>query len=96
MLPAMRVRPMPVAACLLVAGCASPGTLRDDIQASIRKCGLEGQMRVEVERERRARIRYLDPNTDYTKVDCFLADARRLRLELGAVGNEAPSTTSRH
>jgi hypothetical protein len=40
---------------------------------------------------RRLHILYIDPKADYAKVDCFLADARRLRLDLGFVGNEAPS-----
>lgn len=80
---------MPLAA-LFAAGCASPAAPRDDIHASIRKCGLEGQIRVEMEGERRLHIRYLNPNADYAKVDCFIAEARRLRLDLGFVGNEAP------
>jgi hypothetical protein len=44
-----------------------------------------------MEGEHRLHIRYLNPNADYAKVDCFVAEARRLRLDLGFVGNEAPS-----
>ena len=89
MLFVMRVRLTPLAAVLLVAGCTAPAAPADDIFASIKKCGMEGHIRVEVEGERELRIRYLDPNVDYSKFDCFLADARRLRMNLGFVGNEA-------
>lgn len=82
---------MPLAACVLATGCASPAAPRDDIQASIRKCGLEGQIRVKIEGERRLHILYLNPNAGYAKVDCFIAEARRLGLDLGFVGKEAPS-----
>jgi hypothetical protein len=44
-----------------------------------------------MEGERRVHVRYLNPNADYAKVDCFLVEARRLRLNLGFVGNEALS-----
>jgi hypothetical protein len=87
----MRVRLTPLAICLLAAGCASPAVSAGDIHASIRKCGLEGQIRVEMEGEHRLHIRYLNPNAGYAKVDCFIAEARRLKLDLGFVGNEAPS-----
>jgi hypothetical protein len=50
------------------------------------------QIRVDMEGERRLHIRYLNPNADYAKVDCFIAEARRVRLDLGFVGNEAPSS----
>ena len=96
MLPAMRFHRITLAVCLLATGCASPASLRNDIQASIRKCGLEGQLRVEVVDEHVARIRYLHPKADYTKMDCFLAEARRLRLDLGFVGNEATSNAGRN
>ena len=53
---------------------------------------MEGLIRVELEGEHRLHILYLNPKADYGKVDCFLAEARRLKLNLGFVGNEAPST----
>jgi hypothetical protein len=88
----MRVHLTPLATCLFAVGCAAPAAPRDDIHASIKKCGLEGQIRVEVEGERQLHIRYLNPNVDYTRFDCFLVEVRRLRLNLGIVGNEAPPT----
>src|SRR5947209_2509668 len=92
MLPIMKACLMPVVACLLVGGCASPAAPRDAVDDSIRACGLTSQIRVEMEGERRLHILYINPKTDYAKVDCFLAEARRLRLDLGFVGNEAPSS----
>jgi hypothetical protein len=81
---------MPLAVCLLATGCASATAPTDDIRASIRKCGLSGQIRVETEGERRLHVRYLNPNADYAKVDCFIAETHRLGLDLGFVGNEGP------
>ena len=82
---------MTVAACLLTAGCASAPAPPDDVRTSIRRCGLEGLIRVEVMGEDRLHIRYLNPTADYSKVVCFIAEARRLGLDLGFVGNEASS-----
>ena len=46
---------------------------------------------MDVEGERRHHVRYLSPDAHYEKVDCFITEARRLRMDLGFVGNEAPS-----
>jgi hypothetical protein len=77
---------------MIAAACTSPAAPPKDIYGSIRKCGLEGLIRIDAEGERRFRISYIDPNADYEMVDCFLAEAKRLRLDLGFVGNEAVST----
>ena len=77
---------------LLVTGCAPRETVPDDIYASIRKCGMDGHIRLQKKGERQFRVVYLDPNSDYAKVDCFLGEARRLRINLGFVGNEAIRT----
>ena len=77
-----------IAGCLLAAGCA-PSSVPTDIYGSIEKCGLEGNMRLEPQGQNRFRIAHLDPDTDYEKLDCFIREAQRLRVDLGFVGNEA-------
>jgi hypothetical protein len=79
-----------LAACLVAGSCASP-TPPADIYGSISKCGLEGKLRVEQQGEGEFKVVYLNPDTDYEKVDCFLDHANRLGLNLGFVGNEAPA-----
>jgi hypothetical protein len=82
----------PLLASLLLAGCAQREAVPDDIYASIKKCGMDGHIQLEKEGERQFRIAYLDPNSDYGKMDCVLGEARRLRISLGFVGNEAIRT----
>ena len=88
----MFARLCPLLASLLVAGCPQREAVPDDIYASIRKCGMDGHIRLQEVSERQFRVTYLDPNSDYAKVDCFLGEARRLRIKLGFVGNEAIRT----
>jgi hypothetical protein len=71
---------------------AYPASRESRIQASIRRCGLEGQISVAMEGERHLRVDRLDPATSYPKVDCFVTEMRRLGLELGFIGNEDPAT----
>jgi len=78
-----------VIAGLAATACVSTPAPKNDIQASIRKCGLEGQLRVEIEGNRQLHVRYLDPNVAYPKFDCFMSEVLRLRLDLQIVGNEA-------
>ena len=73
--------------CMLVAACARPAAPSDDIFESVRTCGLEGQLRLEPDGDRL--LLHLAPTADYERVDCFLKEARRLRVNLGFVGNEA-------
>ena len=75
-------------ACVAASGCASPRP-PTDVYGSIRKCGLVGKLRVEQSGEREFKIVYLNPDTDYEKLDCFLAEAKRLRVHLRFTGNEA-------
>jgi hypothetical protein len=82
-------RLVPVVVCLFAAGCVQREAPPNDINASISKCGMDGHIRLHRLGERQFRIEYLDPNSDYAKVDCFLAEAKRLRIDLGFVGNEA-------
>ena len=74
---------------LFAAGCVQRAVPPTDIYASISRCGMDGHIQLQRLGEREFRIEYLDPNSDYAKVDCFLAEVRRLRIGLGFVGNEA-------
>ena len=85
----MSARLCTFAACLLAIGCMQRSAVPDDIYASISRCGMKGHIRLQKEGEKQFRIVYLDPNSDYAKVDCVLAEAKRLRIDLGFVGNEA-------
>jgi hypothetical protein len=62
-----------------------------DVQSIIRRCGLEGQLTVELLGKRDLRIVHLSPDAEYGKFDCFIEGVRPLGLNLGFVGNEAPA-----
>ena len=81
---------MVITTCLLAGGCAWPEMPKDDIHASIRKCGLKRQIGVKMLGERQLAIVHLDPNVQPSKFDCFISETGRLGLDLGFLGNEAP------
>lgn len=66
-------------------------TAQSEVDAAVRKCGLERQLVADVS-GRDLTIARLDPNVEYQRFDCFLAEVRTLRLNLGIVGNEDPTT----
>jgi hypothetical protein len=80
---------IPLAAAL-VASCATSGS-DGEVQSIIRRCGLEGQLTVELTGKRDLRIVHRSPDAEYQKVDFFLEGIRPLNLNLGFVGNEALS-----
>ena len=75
-----------LAACLLLAGCASVATPGDDIYASVRRCGLDGQIRLDRTGPNRLQVRYLNPNADQANVDCFTAEMDRLGMQVAFAG----------
>ena len=62
-----------------------------EAQAAAARCGLAGRVDFQLVGERRLHIARLDPNAEYTEVDCLLSELRQSDVNLGIVGNEAPS-----
>ena len=76
---------------VLLASCATTRTTQSDVDAAVRKCGLDGQLVAQVA-GRDLTIARLNPNVEYQRFDCLLAEVKRMRLNLGIVGNEAPDS----
>ena len=74
-----------MAAC---TGCTASRDYTPQIDAVIERCGLHGMVRLDPLGGRLYRVAYVNPATPYEKVDCLLDGARRLRVDLGFVGNE--------
>jgi len=74
-------------------GCATVTIRQLDVDAAVRKCGLQGQMEAELLEGRRLTIHRLDADADFVKFDCFLGEVKRMRLDLGIVGQEAAPQT---
>ena len=85
----MRLRAIQCFAAALLATCGSSPS-DGDVQSIIRRCGLQGQLTVELLGKRDLRIVRLSPDAEYGKLDCFIEGVRPLGLNLGFVGNEAP------
>jgi hypothetical protein len=60
------------------------------VAALVDRCRLQGQIEVDVDRDRLTIVR-LDPEAEYERVDCFLAGLKPHGFDLGFVGNEAPN-----